>query len=182
MPTSTLTIANSQVTFDTRPGVFAQYGLDPGSLLLLETIRLPAKKLAVLDLGCGCGVLGITLAILYPQSEVTLVDADIRAVRLTGENAARNTATNTKVYISDVVADIPKKDLFDIVVSNPPTHQGRETLMQFIKGAHMKLVKGGTAYFVVNRMESVLAKLETVFSKSTKLAKRQGYIVFQATK
>lgn len=176
-----LTIGTRMLAFETRPGVFSQYGLDQGSTFLLKTLEFPLKG-TILDLGCGCGVLGIACAALSPETTIYLVDSDIRAVRLCKINAIKNGVTNVTVLLGDVIADLPSELRFDIVLSNPPTHQGREVLIQFMKGAHRVLKPGGQVYVVVNRMTSVLKKLAEVFGNSEKLARQNGYLVFRATK
>ena len=77
-------------------------------------------------------MLGITLARLNSNSKVYLVDSDIRAVRLSKQNAQLNNVHNFEVMISDGVDDLPPDLKFDLIISNPPTHQSTETLMQFI--------------------------------------------------
>lgn len=182
-------LGGKSFSFETKPGVFAQYGLDKGSKLLLDVIchcERPTEGSgawqSVLDLGCGCGFIGIMIAGLIPESKVLCVDSDIRAINLTKENVKRNGLRNVETQISDVTSDIPRNLKFDLVVSNPPTHQGREVLVQFIKEAHSILNKNGAVYFVVNRMSSVLHRLEEIFGNSEKIIKREGYIVFKAIK
>lgn len=177
----TFTIDNTSLSFETTPGVFSQYGLDQGSKLLLKTLEFPLRG-TILDLGCGCGILGIISAALSPKATAYLIDSDIRAVRLSKLNAINNDITNIKVLLSDITSDIPPQVNFDTVISNPPTHQGRETLMRFISGTHRVLKTGGQAYFVVNRMTSVLNKLADIFGNSEKLTRQNGYIVFRAIK
>lgn len=181
MPVQKIKISGKEFVFEIKPGVFGQYGLDYGSLLLLEVVDLPAYG-NILDLGCGCGILGIAAAGLSLQSKVYLVDSDIRAVNLSKENAKRNKIKNIEVLLSDVASGLPDNIKFDLVISNPPTHQGREVLVQFIQDAHRVLKKGGVAYFVVNRMMSVLKKLSDEFGNSEKIVRKGGYIVFKAIK
>lgn len=176
-----LQVKGKEYVFEIKPGVFAQYGIDFGSKLLLETVKFPEYG-NVLDIGSGCGVLGIVLAGMSPQSKVYLVDSDIRAVRLSKKNARRNNINNVKVILSDVIADLPKNLKFDLVVSNPPTHQGREVLEQFIKGARSVLIKKGTVYFVVNRMTSVMKIMAKVFNNCEKVKRKKGYIVYKSIK
>ena len=181
MPTEEYVMNGKRLSFETRPGVFAQYGLDKGSKLLLEYVDFPSRS-KVLDLGCGCGFLGIAAASVSPEQSVFLVDSDIRAVNLAKENAKRNELNNVTVLLSDVTSGLPADVKFDVVISNPPTHQGREVVVQFIQEAHKVLKTGGVAYFVVNRMASVLDRMKEVFGNSEKIGRREGYIVFKAVK
>lgn len=176
-----LSINGKMLLFETKPGVFAQYGLDPGSTLLLNTIPFPLQG-TVLDIGCGCGVIGLTAAAMSPHAQVVLVDSDIRAVRLTLTNAHRNSITNIDVQLGDCVNDLPRELRFDMVLANAPTHLGREVLMQFMQGAHHVLKPGGSFFIVVNRLTSVLKRLHEIFGNSEKLTKKDGYIVFRAVK
>lgn len=181
------TYNDHKLQFHTKPGVFAQYGLDYGSQLLLDTILpiLQAQNTAdssiqILDLGCGCGFIGQSIAKVFPQSEVYQVDTDIRAIRLTRQNAKHNKISNINTQLSDGTKDLPKDLKFDYILSNPPTHQGKEVLLQFIDDTYFQLKNTGTAFFVVNRLTSMLNKLETKFTHVEKLTKKQGYIVLEA--
>lgn len=176
-----LSINGKTLLFETKPGVFAQYGLDPGSLILLNTVAFPLSG-TILDIGCGCGVIGLTAAAMSPNAHVVLVDSDVRAVRLTAQNAHRNSIANIDVQLGDCVSDFPAELRFDTVLANAPTHLGREVLMQFMQGAHHVLKPGGSFYIVVNRLTSVLKRLHEIFGNSEKVTKKNGYIVFKAVK
>src|SRR3989338_2108384 len=107
-----LAINGRMLLFETKPGVFAQYGLDPGSILLLNTVPFPLEG-TILDVGCGCGVIGLTAAAMSPAARVVLVDSDVRAVRLTLTNAHRNNITNIDVQLSDCINDLPTDLCFE---------------------------------------------------------------------
>ena len=55
--------------FDVAQTLFSGHEIDQGSALLLRSLDV-ATPARVLDLGCGYGVLGITLARLFPDSAV----------------------------------------------------------------------------------------------------------------
>ena len=77
--------------FITDNGVFSKDHVDHGSRVLLEAVHASGKLgEAVLDLGCGYGVIGITLKKAYPDSEFTLAEVNPRALELAQENAQRN--------------------------------------------------------------------------------------------
>ena len=176
----TLQINQQELKLHTAAGVFSQYGLDQGSLILLREIDLPQPPARVLDMGCGCGVLGLTVAQLLPQAQVVLMDSDIRAVRLARRNAKLNQLKNVQVELGDVTQDLADLSPFDLVLSNPPTHQGKQVLLGFAQAASQSLKTTGEAYFVVNRLKSLIPKLQNYFHQVDKLASKSGYRVIRA--
>jgi 16S rRNA (guanine1207-N2)-methyltransferase len=165
----------------TQPGVFAHRGLDPGTRLLIEAMRVsPTSR--VLDLGCGYGAIGIVAAKLATRGHVVLVDADIRATRLAQRNLALNGVTNAEVVLGDGVHDLPPKSRFDVVASNPPTHSGREVLEDFVTGAYKVLRPRGQLFLVINRLLSLKREVEQVFGNGETVARAKGYVVVRAVK
>lgn len=164
-----------------QPGVFAHRGIDTGTRLLIESMRVtPTAK--VLDLGCGYGVIGIVAAKLATRGNVTLVDCDIRASRLAQRNLELNSVANAEVVLGDGVHDLPPKARFDLVVSNPSTHSGREVLDDFVAGAYHVLRPRGQLYIVVNRLLSLRREVDRVFGGSETVARSKGFVVIRATK
>lgn len=72
----------------------------------------------VLDLCCGSGVLGISIA-QNTTALVTLSDISTKALKVAKKNAKANKASVTLVK-SDLFSSIAKGSIFDIIVSNPP--------------------------------------------------------------
>ncbi len=165
----------------TQPGVFAARGLDAGTRLLIECMRV-SPTARVLDLGCGYGAVGIVAAKLATKGRVWLIDSDIRAVRLAKENLALNGVTNAEVVLGDGVHDLAAKSRFDLVASNPPTHSGREVLDDFVVGAYRVLRPRGYLYMVVNRLLSLRHEIEHVFGSAEIGARSGGFIVVRAQK
>src|SRR3990172_8543392 len=165
----------------TQPGVFAAHGIDAGTRLLIETMRVsPTAK--GLDLGCGYGVIGIVAANLAERGQVMLVDSDVRATRLAQRNLELNGVTNAEVVLGDGVHDLPPKQRFDLVASNPPTHDGREVLQDFVAGAYHVLRPRGALYMVFNRLPSLSRDIEGVFGNGEVVARSKGYVVVRAVK
>src|SRR5215211_3621682 len=79
--------------FDVAHTLFSSYQIDEGTDLFLRTIDVAAPR-TILDLGCGCGVIGIALARLFPAARVYSVDRDLLAIRYTRHNAALNNTPN----------------------------------------------------------------------------------------
>ena len=78
---------------------------------------LPANQ-SVLDMGCGSGVLGLTLAAARPGWEVTLADVSPDALSLARENAAALEIANAAFLESNLFSAIDAK--FDGIVANLP--------------------------------------------------------------
>jgi 16S rRNA (guanine1207-N2)-methyltransferase len=165
----------------TQPGVFSDDAVDPGTALLIETMRI-SPTARVLDLGCGYGPIGIVAAKIAVRGRVTLVDADIRATRLAQRNLELNGITNAEVVLGDGVHDLPPKARFDVVVSNPPTHQGRDVLDDFVAGAYHVLRPRGQLFVVVNRLLSLRREIGRVFGNEALAARSKGFTVSRAVK
>ena len=67
---------------------------------------LPQSALQILDMGCGSGVLGLTLAAEKPESRVTLADVSEDALALTRENSAKLGLENVAIMASDLFTGI----------------------------------------------------------------------------
>ncbi len=89
-----------------------------------EIIRTNKVK-TVLDLCCGSGVIGISLAKRNPGLKVTATDASAAAKALTQSNAKRN-GVKIEVEIGDLFTPLGHKK-YDMIVSNPP-YIPRETI------------------------------------------------------
>lgn len=79
---------------------------------------LPQGALEILDMGCGSGVLGLTLAAERPESRVTLADVSEEALSLTRENAVKLGLENVSIVASDLFGKIT--GTFDLIAANLP--------------------------------------------------------------
>ena len=73
----------------------------------------------VLDLGCGTGIIGMTLALERPLSKITLIDQSEDALKNTRDNQALHEVSNVTIQKSDWFSTLAKTK-FDVIVSNPP--------------------------------------------------------------
>ncbi|WP_035605857.1 peptide chain release factor N(5)-glutamine methyltransferase [Haloferula sp. BvORR071] len=79
---------------------------------------LPASP-RILDMGCGSGVLGLTLAAEIPAAAVTLADLSPDALALSRENAAELEVTNARFVESDLFSALGE-ETYDLIVANLP--------------------------------------------------------------
>jgi 16S rRNA (guanine1207-N2)-methyltransferase len=167
--------------FETQAGVFSHRELDTGTRLLIGAMRVSPRS-HVLDLGCGYGAIGIVAAKLASQGHVTLVDSDIRATRLTERNLALNGIENADVVLGDGFRDLPAKTRYEVIVSNPPTHSGREVLDEMVAGAYKALKPRGQLFLVINRLLSLRREVEQLFGNSEVVGREKGFVVIRAVK
>lgn len=178
-----LPVEGRTLRFETQAGVFSQHEPDEGTMVLLEAV-LPHVKphQTVLDLGTGIGIIGVAVAGKLTRGEVWMVDSDVRAVRLAERNAARNGVTNVRVVLGDITLDLPPKLRFDLVLSNPPTHSGKEVLTSFVAESYDVLRPGGSLWLVVNRLLSVKEIMAATFDNVEQVTRRHGFIVLRSEK
>ena len=130
-------------------GLFSADRLDDGTLLLLQNLPASAPR-TILDLGCGCGGLGLPIAAARPDARLLLVDRDLLAVRYAERNAREHKLPNVECAGSLGFRDVgPGR--FDWILCNVPARIGREAIAAFASGGAARLEPGGELRFVVIR-------------------------------
>ena len=165
-------------------GVFSKNELDKGSELLIKTLLPINLGKNMLDIGCGIGVIGLTLAYFTPSLNVCLTDVNTRALSLCNANAATlKLSQRVTILQSDIYTKVEGK--YDSIVSNPPIRAGKKVTYEIYKGALGHLIDGGSLYIVIRKNQgapSVKSYLEELFGNVTLLAREKGYYVLKATK
>lgn len=82
-----------EIKLKLKPGVFSPRGVDSGSKLFLEHLKI-RDETVIADVGCGSGVIGIVAAKLNPAGHVHLLDDHLRSVELAKENVELNRLKN----------------------------------------------------------------------------------------
>ena len=168
------------LNFMTDAGVFSKGELDVGSRLLLDA--LPALEGDVLDLGCGWGAIGVSIARANPDCRVVMVDVNRRALQLSRDNLERN-KTAAEVIESDGMAAVLDRT-FDAVITNPPIRAGKQVIYKMFSDAATHLNQGGALYLVIRKQqgaESCVKYLKTLFGQVEKLDKSGGFWVLKAS-
>ena len=129
--------------------VFSSQRIDDGTLLLLENLGAGSPR-NFLDLGCGYGALGLSVAARFPEARGLLVDRDLLAVNYARLNAAAEGIGNVEVLPGLGYDRIPPKLLpFDRILANIPARAGDRVFEHFIGGGLRRLAPGGDLRLVV---------------------------------
>lgn len=91
--------------------------------VLVAHFCAPKPGEQVLDLGCGCGVIGLILARRHPQITICGLELQEQLAALAEENTMRNGfADRMRIIRGDVCAigGLQASESFDLVVCNPP--------------------------------------------------------------
>ena len=170
------------MTFVTDAGVFSRGEVDNGTRALLEA--LPEEMGGeILDLGCGWGVIGISVALKWPEARVTMADVNLRALELARKNAEKNRAGVTCAESDGMEAFMGKA--FDAVITNPPIRAGKQVIYKMFADAAECLKPGGALYLVIRKQqgaESCLKYLQTLYPRVEKLDRSGGFWVLKASK
>ena len=175
-----VSLSGTNMSFFTDAGVFSKKMIDYGSRVLLDMLDFSSRD-KVLDLGCGYGPLGLTLA--KAEGVVpTLVDVNRRALELAERNAALN-GVQADIFQSNLYEKV--EGLFDHVISNPPIRAGKDVVHAVLEGAYDHLVDGGDLTIVIQKKQgapSAKKKMEEVFGNCEILKKDKGYYILRSVK
>ncbi len=176
-------VLGRKISLLTDNGVFSKSKLDEGSKFLIETLLPLGLTGSILDLGCGYGPIGLSVALSSKNASVTLVDVNPRAVALCAKNAERlNLSDRVTCLQSDIYSAVEGK--FDAITLNPPIRAGKKVTYTMYKEAKEHLVSGGQFYFVIRKAQgasSASQYVKEVFGNITLVARHKGYHIYKAT-
>jgi len=170
-----VTLPDGSFEMETDTGVFSHGRVDAGTkFLLLEAPELPERG-DLLDLGCGAGVIALTMARRRPECRVWAVDVNARARRLTSDNAASLGLRNVTVAAPE---EVPDDVSFAAMWSNPPIKVGKSELHDMMRRWLPRLSTDGVGVLVVNKnlgSDSLQKWLTEQGHPTKRLASRQGF-------
>ena len=164
-------------------GVFSKNELDPGSELLIKNAIKNNISGSLLDVGCGYGPIGISLAKICSLDKVDFIDVNKRALGLTKENAEKYQLKNYSVFESDGFENV--KDLYDYILINPPIRAGKEVIFKMFENSINFLNKNGVLLIVIRKDQgapSAKNKLLDVFSNCETIDREKGYHILKCVK
>ena len=167
------------LVLQTNEEVFSPTAVDKGTRAMLSFVEFKEGD-KVLDLGCGCGVVGILAAKQIGANNVVMCDVSENAVQLSKQNAAVNGVDGVTIRRSDGLNEISETG-FTLILSNPPYHTDFAVAKGFIEDGFKKLLVGGKMVMVTKRLDWYRNKLSSVFGGVT-VKEQDGYYVFLAEK
>lgn len=173
-------LLGQKMVFMTDAGVFSKKMVDFGSQVLLESLAFEDGQ-TLLDVGCGYGPLGLTLAKaqhVYP----TLIDINQRAIDLALQNAEKN-KVQANIFQSNLYEKV--EGVFNHIISNPPIRAGKRVVHTIIEESPMYLENGGTFTIVIQKKQgapSAKAKMAEIYGNVEIIRKEKGYYILQSIK
>ena len=176
------TLCGHKLTFHSTWGLFSPREIDEGTRLLLDRIEVEESD-DCLDLGCGYGPIGLTLAKLANKGQTTLVDKDFVAIEYAQKNAQLNHIDNVDIRLSNGFDQIKDKR-FDLVTSNIPAKVGNELMTLFFSDAWQQMNTNGRIYVVtINGLRDYIKRtFKDIFGNYTKVKQGKNYTVSMAVK
>ncbi|MCM3728556.1 class I SAM-dependent methyltransferase [Neobacillus cucumis] len=178
------TLRKHTFRFKTDNGVFSKREVDFGSRILIESFIMPEVEGSILDVGCGYGPIGLSIAKEFSNRIVHMVDVNERAIELAKENASLNKITNVDIYESDRLLNV-KEDTFAAIITNPPIRAGKQTVHDIFEQSYEHLVSSGELWIVIQKKQgapSAIEKLKNLFSDVETVDKSKGYFIIKAKK
>lgn len=185
-------LAAEKFTVSNHAGVFSRESLDIGARVLMSDLPNIKGGATVVDLGCGNGVIGLSLlAKLHAEqhsANIIFKDESFMAVASAEQNIKQNLpdALGSCEFSVDDCLTEQESNSVDIVVCNPPFHQQHATTdhiaWQMFNDAKRVLRKGGELRIVGNRQLAYHVKLKRVFGNCKLIASDKKFVVLSSIK
>ncbi|HUN00276.1 MAG: methyltransferase [Halothiobacillus sp. 20-53-49] len=176
-------LMGQELTLHSTWGLFSPREIDDGTRLLLDFLDTPKPNQTIVDLGCGYGPIGLTLAKAEPTAQVILLDKDFVACDFAAKNAARNHLANVQVKLSNGLSAVQGTPL-NRIVSNVPAKVGKELWSIMLLDAWQNLTPGGDIWFVsINGLRDYFKRtFKEQFGNYDKIKQGSEYTIHRAVK
>jgi 23S rRNA (guanine1835-N2)-methyltransferase len=169
------------------PNVFARDSFDIGARFLIEQLSQLPNAARIADLGCGNGVLGIVAKQKLPAAQIEFFDESYQAIAAAEKNYCANGLNllqpEAKFHVDDVFANYSGAN-FDLILCNPPFHQGHvvgdHIAWQMFAQSRKHLRPGGELWIVGNRHLEYHIKLKKIFGNCRQIASNAKFVVLAA--
>lgn len=173
-------------------GVFAGSALDIGTRLLLENLpgTIPGAAEgtadAAIDLACGNGIIGATLALRHPRLRVYASDESSAAVASARATAAANGVSDRMSVARDDALSLVSDAIASFITLNPPFHRGAaidETIARHLFADAARVLRpGGELWTVWNSGLQYRPALERLVGPTRQVARTPKFTVTVSTR
>ncbi|MEY8212975.1 MAG: methyltransferase [Colwellia sp.] len=168
--------------------VYAREKLDIGARYFIENLPKVAANSKVIDLGCGNGVIGLSVLANQADAHVQFIDESTMAIASAKQNIMTNLPElieQCEFTLNDSLTDIEGGSV-DLILCNPPFHQNTATTdhiaWQMFKDSHRVLKKGGELRIIGNQQLAYHIKLQRLFGNETLIASNNKFVTQSAIK
>ena len=168
--------------------VYSREKLDIGARYFIENLPDVKKDCHVIDLGCGNGVIGLTILATQPTAKIQFFDESHMAITSAETNINTNLpdlASQCQFTLNDCLTNVESNSV-DLILCNPPFHQQTATTdhiaWQMFKDSHRVLKKGGELRIIGNRQLAYHIKLKRIFGNEKLIASNDKFVTQSAIK
>ncbi|WP_426360451.1 methyltransferase [Pseudocolwellia sp. HL-MZ19] len=168
--------------------VYSREKLDIGGRYFIDNLPTIPAGSTVIDLGCGNGVIGLSILDQQPDAQVNFYDESFMAMKSAENNIKANfpkSAENCTFNVNDCLSNVESNSV-DFILCNPPFHQQTATTdhiaWQMFKDSYRVLKKGGELRIIGNRQLAYHIKLQRLFGNERLIASNDKFVTTAAIK
>jgi 16S rRNA G1207 methylase RsmC len=177
-----------QFSISNHANVYAREKLDIGARYFIANLPSVSANTSIIDLGCGNGIIGLSILANQPQANVQFIDESMMAIASAVTNVKNNlpgVLERCQFTLNDALTDIESNSV-DLILCNPPFHQNTATTdhiaWQMFKDSHRVLKKGGELRIIGNQKLAYHIKLKRLFGNETLIASNDKFVTQSAIK
>ncbi len=159
-------------------GTFSKYRVDLGTSIFIKTLVALPLKGNTIDLGCGNGIIGISLKKIFNDNiNIDFSDINSYCIELTKKGLNLNNISG-EVFVSDGFNNINKN--YDYILLNSPISCGKEICYKLYKEAKSHLNEMGKLLIVIRKDKGALSHvkyLSSLFENVEIINKEKGYFI-----
>ena len=179
---------NRELSIRNHANVYSREKLDIGARYFIENLPEVKENSQVIDLGCGNGVIGLSILAQQPSAAIQFFDESHMAITSAETNIRINIPdliSQCQFHLNDCLTNIESNSV-DLILCNPPFHQQTATTdhiaWQMFKDSHRVLKKGGELRIIGNRQLAYHIKLKRIFGNEKLIASNDKFVTQSAIK
>jgi 16S rRNA (guanine1207-N2)-methyltransferase/23S rRNA (guanine1835-N2)-methyltransferase len=179
---------NRDFTISNHANVYSREKRDIGARYFIENLPNVEKNSRVIDLGCGNGVIGLSILAQQSSAQIQFFDESYMAITSAEINIKKNfpdLAAQCQFNLNDCLTNVESNSV-DLILCNPPFHQQTATTdhiaWQMFKDSHRVLKKGGELRIIGNRQLAYHIKLKRIFGNEKLIASNDKFVTQSAIK